>query len=65
MRALGIMHTMGFRFFELFGFDSNVEEPTEEQKKETTGAEDEETRPKYFKVSVDKKSFGLQVSYLL
>ena len=57
MRALGIMHTMGFRFFELFGFDSNVEEPTEEQKKETTGAEDEEPRPKYFKVSVDKKEF--------
>ena len=48
MRALGIMHTMGFRFFELFGFDSNVEEPTEEQKKETTGAEDEEPRPKVF-----------------
>ena len=37
-------------------FDSNVEEP-EEQKKETTGAENEEPRPKYFKVSVDKKEF--------
>ena len=22
MRAIGIMHTMGFRFFDLFGFDS-------------------------------------------
>ena len=47
MRALGIMHTMGFRFFELFGYDSSVKEPTEEQKKETTGAEDEKPRPKY------------------
>ena len=57
MRALGIMHTMGFRFFELFGYDSSVEEPTEEQKKETTGAEDENPRPKYFKVSVGKEEF--------
>ena len=56
MKALGIMHTMGFRFFELFGFDSNVEEPTEEQE-EASGAEDEEPRPKYFKVSVNKKEF--------
>ena len=53
MRALGIMHTMGFRFFDLFGFDCNMEEPTEEQKKETTGAEDEEPKPKYFQVGVD------------
>ena len=57
MRALGIMHTMGFRFFELFGYDSNMEEPTEEQKKEMTGAEDEQPRPKYFKVSVGKEEF--------
>ncbi len=57
MRALGIMHTMGFRFFELFGYDSSVKEPTEEQKKETTGAEDEKPRPKYFKVSVGKEEF--------
>jgi hypothetical protein len=57
MRALGIMHTLGFRLFDLFGFDSNMEEPTEEQKKETTGAEDEEPRPKYFKVTVDKKEY--------
>ena len=57
MRALGIMHTMGFRFFELFGYDSNMEEPTDEQKKETTGAEDEQPRPKYFKVSVNKQEF--------
>ena len=57
MRAIGIMHTMGFRFFDLFGFDSNVKEPTDEQKKETTGAEDEQPRPKYFKVSVNKQEF--------
>jgi len=57
MRAIGIMHTLGFRFFDLFGFDSNMEEPTEEQKKETTGAEGEQPRPKYFKVSVNKQEF--------
>jgi len=57
MRALGIMHTMGFRFFDLFGFDCNMEEPTEEQKKETTGAEDEEPKPKYIKVGVGDKNF--------
>ena len=57
MRALGIMHTMGFRNFDLFGFDSCMEEPTEEQKKETTGAEDEEPKPKYFKVGVGEQYF--------
>ena len=57
MRAIGILHTMGFRFFDLFGFDSNMKEPTDEQKKETTGAEDEQPRPKYFKVSVNKEEF--------
>ena len=57
MRALGIMHTMGFRHFDLFGFDCSMEEPTEEQKKETTGAEDEEPKPKYFKVGVGDKNY--------
>jgi hypothetical protein len=57
MRALGIMHTMGFRHFDLFGFDSSMEEPTKEQQKETTGADDEEPKPKYIKVGVGKKNF--------
>ena len=57
MRALGIFHTMGFRHFDLFGFDSSMEEPTKEQQKETTGAEDEEPRPKYFKVGVGEQYF--------
>ena len=52
-----IMHTMGFRHFDLFGFDCSMEEPTEEQKKETTGAEDEEPKPKYFKVGVGDKNY--------
>ena len=52
MRALGIFHTMGFRHFDLFGFDCSMEEPTKEQQKETTGAEDEEPKPKYFKVGI-------------
>ena len=57
MRAIGIMHTMGFRQFDLFGYDSCMNEPTAEQKKETTGADDEEPRPKYFKVAVKDKNF--------
>jgi len=58
MRVLGIMHTMGFRKFHLFGFDSSMEnEPTDEQKKETTGAEDEEPKPKYLLVNVRGENF--------
>jgi hypothetical protein len=58
MRTIGMLHTMGFRDMHLFGFDCCLkEEPTEEMKKETTGAEDEEPRPKYFKVGVDDKDF--------
>ena len=53
MRTIGIMHTMGFRDIELFGFDCSLkDEPTKEMLKETTGAEEEEPRPKYFKVGV-------------
>ena len=57
MRSLGIFHTMGFRSFDLFGFDCSMEEPTKKQQKETTGAEDEEPRPKYFKVGVGDTSY--------
>jgi hypothetical protein len=42
----------------LFGFDCSLkDEPTKEMLKETTGAEDEEPRPKYFQVSVGDKPF--------
>ena len=55
MRSVGILHTMGFRHIHLFGFDCSLkDEPTEDMKKETTGAEDEEARPKYFQVSISK-----------
>ena len=58
MRTIGIMHTMGFRDIELFGFDCSLkDEPTKEMQKETTGAEDEEARPKYFKVGVGDKFY--------
>ena len=57
MRALGIFHTMGFRYFDLFGFDCSMEEPTKEQQKETTGAEDEEPRPKYFRVGIGETQY--------
>ena len=58
MRILGIMHTMGFRKFHLFGFDSSLkDEPTKEQRKETTGAEDEEPKPKYLQVTVRGENY--------
>ena len=57
MRTIGIMHTMGFRKMELFGFDSCLKEPTREMRKETTGAEDEDPKPKYFKVGVANKFY--------
>ena len=58
MRTIGIMHTMGFRRFHLFGFDCSLkEEPTDEQKKETTGAEDEDPKPKYLQVTVKDQNY--------
>jgi len=57
MRAIGIMNTMGFREMHLFGFDCSMEEPTKKQMEETTGAEDEEPKAKYMKVTVNDKDF--------
>ena len=58
MRAIGMLHTMGFRSIHLFGFECSLKkEPTDEMKKETTGADDEPKRPKYFQVSIDNKSY--------
>ena len=58
MRSIGILHTLGFRHIHLFGFDSCLkDEPTKDMLKETTGAEDEEARPKYFQVSVKEKPY--------
>ena len=57
MRSIGIMNTMGFREMHLFGFDCSMEKPTKKQMKETTGAEDEDPKPKYMKVTVNDKDF--------
>ena len=58
MRSIGILHTLGFRHIHLFGFDCSLkEEPTKEMKKQTTGSEDEEPRPKYFQVGIRDKSY--------
>tara|TARA_R100001086_G_scaffold245196_2_gene175808 strand:- start:700 stop:3018 length:2319 start_codon:yes stop_codon:yes gene_type:complete len=53
MRSIGIMHTLGFREFHLFGYDCSMPEPSEEEQKEVT----EEGKPKYLKVGVDDESF--------
>lgn len=53
MRTIGIMHTLGFRRFHLFGFDCNVDEPSKEDK----SAFGEEGAPKFMQVSVDDQPF--------
>jgi len=55
MRTLAIGHTLGFRNFELFGFDCSIPEVTEEMKKETTDTE--QNKPKYMKVELNNKHF--------
>ena len=59
MRGIGMMHTMGFRDIHLFGYDCCMEEPTKEQKTQTTGdIEGGETpRPKYFQVTVGENTY--------
>ena len=51
MRGIGIMHTLGFRQFHLFGYDCSFKEPSEELQKE----KDDQGKPKYIRVSVDHK----------
>ena len=59
MRSIGILHTMGFRDIHLFGFDCCREEPTKEEKTETTGdIEGGETpKPKYMEVTVKNTAY--------
>jgi len=59
MRAIGLLHTMGFRDIHLFGYDCCMKEPTKEQKTEVTGdIEGGETpRPKYFQVTVGENTY--------
>jgi len=59
MRGIGMLHTMGFRDIHLFGFDCCRDEPTDEEKTETTGdLEGGETpKPKYIQVNVKDKSY--------
>jgi len=56
MRTLAIAHTLGFRNFELFGFDCSIEgEMTEEMKKQST--ETEPGKNKYFQVELNGNHF--------
>ena len=59
MRGIGLLHTMGFRDIHLFGFDCCRDEPSKEEKTETTGdLEGGETpKPKYIQVNVKDKSY--------
>jgi hypothetical protein len=56
MRTIAIAHTLGFRNFELFGFDCSIEgEMTEERKKERTDTEP--GKNKYFQVELNGVHF--------
>ena len=59
MRGIGLLHTMGFRDIHLFGFDCCRDEPSKEEKTETTGdLEGGETpKPKYIQVNVKDKTY--------
>lgn len=59
MRGIGILHTMGFRNIDLFGFDSCRDEPSKEELTETTGDIEggEVPKPKYIEVSVNEKKY--------
>ena len=59
MRGIGVLHTLGFRDIHLFGFDCCRDEPTKEEKTETTGDLEggEVPKPKYMAVMVGEKSY--------
>ena len=59
MRGIGILHTMGFRNIDLFGFDSCRDEPSKKELTETTGDIEggEVPKPKYIEVSVNEKKY--------
>ena len=59
MRGIGILHTMGFRNIDLFGFDCCRDEPSKEEMTEVTGDIEggEVPKPKYIEVSVDEKKY--------
>ena len=53
MRAIGMMHILGFRTFDLFGYDCIIPEPLEKDKKK----KERDGRPKYMNVTVDDHKF--------
>ena len=59
MRGIGMLHTLGFRDIHLFGFDCCRDEPTNEEKTETTGDLEggEVPKPKYIQVNVKEKTY--------
>ena len=58
MRAISIMHTIGFRKFELFGYDCSFDKPKDEEELTPEG------KKKYLKVGVgNSESFEDQDTY--
>jgi uncharacterized protein YjbK len=59
MRGIGILHTMGFRNIDLFGFDCCRDKPSKKEMTEVTGDIEggEVPKPKYIEVSVGEKKY--------
>lgn len=59
MRCIGVFHTMGFRDIHLWGFDCCRDEPSDEEKTETTGDVEggEVPKPKYIEVNVEETTY--------
>ena len=53
MRAIGMMHVLGFRTFDLFGYDCIIPEPSKKDKKK----KEKDGRPKFMNVTVDDSKF--------
>tara|TARA_R100001086_G_scaffold203954_1_gene119896 strand:+ start:1 stop:1416 length:1416 start_codon:yes stop_codon:yes gene_type:complete len=53
MRSVGLMHTIGFRNFHLFGFDCTIPEPSEKNKRK----KEKDGRPKFLNVTVEDNKF--------
>lgn len=57
LRTISMAHILGFRNFELFGFDCSFPEVTEAMKKETVQIDNEKAKPKYLKVETGGHHF--------
>ena len=56
-RAVGLLHTLGYRRAVLAGFDGSMAEPSEEEKDDKIVSHDGVERPQYLSVNINDKPF--------